>query len=315
MRKRLLTIITALLAVFALSAGTAGAATVGTLAGFTQPETDMAGMLGAPLCAPPNICQVVHYNNNWPDPFNNGGAEASTVFVNTTTGEKILAGYSLGGADLTVYVLRNLSGPTNLRVITFGNPLVGRIPGTVAYPVTEVINEYDAASDRPQDWWNLFAALNVQASQRHGDYSSASLTAPASVYVDGNVTYRLVDTYPLPLIAWMDPASAAFWDPILRPWVDSAYHRTYTQYPQQTATVTATEEATPSTDVSVAVSPSVATNTATSAPTSASSTHKAPKPKHDTVKPARKPAHKATTAKPANKVDSVKPKHGRHDGS
>lgn len=240
----------------------AQAATVGTLTGFTGTNGDINAALG-PLCQLPNICYTIVYNTFNPNPFDPAAQGAVTSFVNTTTGEEILVGYSLGGAILTVWI-RNHPDPAgeDLRFITFGNPLVGSTPGTVAYPVTEVIHEYDNAVDPPQEWWNLLAVLNFAVSGRHCCYNYSDLTTTdARVYVDGNVTYRLIDTYPLPIIAGLDPSITVWLDPILRPIIDSAYHRTYQQYPEvsPTTAVTSTQEvltwAEPATTVALTTSP------------------------------------------------------------
>lgn len=233
-------------------------ATVGTLAGFTQPETEMAGMIGS-LCDPPNVCQIIHYNNFFPDP--NGGVAPTSVFVNTTTGEQIVVGYSLGGAVITLYTRQNPSLPgEDISFITFGNPFIGQIPGTVDYPVTEVLHEYDHAVDPPDNWFNLLAVANFLMSDRHCCYSDADLTTTdARVYVDGNVTYRLIDTYPLPLIAWLDPSITVWLDPILRPVVDAGYDRDFQRYPEVSSTTAVTQEVTSWTEPTslVAVSPTI----------------------------------------------------------
>ena len=200
----------------------AQADTIGTLDGLGSQPGFLITRMPA-MCAPPNVCEVVQYNNFWPDP--QGGADAFDVWVNGVAGPKVGVGYSLGGASLSRWIAQHPDGPSDLKIITFGNP--SPIPADSPYPVTNVVRQYDPVADPPDNWWNFLAQWNLSMSQQHNMYSENDLTNPDAIRTTtGNVTEVFIPTYPLPLVAWMDPASAAQWDAFLRPMVESGYNRT-----------------------------------------------------------------------------------------
>ena len=214
----------------------AQAATIGTLDGYAMPPGSLQTSLPG-LCAPPNTCQVVAYNNFGSDP--NAGAQELAAFLSDDPSRSAV-GYSLGGASITAYLLSHDPVPGQW-FITFGDPDWEKIPADTGHDVTVVVHQYDPVSDVPNDpsspgyflaWINLFSSLG-----QHCCYSDADLTNPDAVrWSDGNVDHVLIPTPVLPMLqgwTWLGQPVYdlnAQWQPL----VESAY--TYPARPAPTAT-------------------------------------------------------------------------------
>jgi hypothetical protein len=105
------------------------------------------------------------------------------------------------------------------------------VPSTTRYRVRDLARQYDGFADFPDkdtdmNWW--LAAFNAWTGTGlvHLDYTKQSLTDPANeVYTEGNVTYLLAPTKPLPMLGpFINPASDQS-DAAIRPKVESAYTR------------------------------------------------------------------------------------------
>lgn len=206
-------------------------------------------------CAPPNTCVPVDYVALPGQAFNAAGADAVLQKVDTlpTSEPIILMGHSQG-AQVIYSVLRRWQAdpsaapdPSQVSWVSIGNPdnrfggfqtksnlVQDPLPNDTPYSGIEVIRQYDGWADWPDDPMNLVAVLNAVAGMFlvHPDYTGVDVNDPANVrYIPalpdgspGNVTYVWVPNPVLPLISGTGPL-APMLDEMLRPIVESAYHR------------------------------------------------------------------------------------------
>ncbi len=208
------------------------------------------------LCDAPNQCRPVDYFAFPGDTYNDQGAEKVVQAISDLPGAEpiVLFGHSQGGqviyTDLRKFAAdpANAPDPARLSWVSIGNPenrYGGRraqpddgagpwLPDDTAYQGTEVIRQYDGWADWPDDTSNFLAVANAVVGMftTHTDYWNVDLNAPSNVRLTpdlpggapGNVTYVWVPTDVLPLVAWAGPL-APMLDNLLRPTVESAYHR------------------------------------------------------------------------------------------
>jgi hypothetical protein len=175
--------------------------------------------------------------------------------LTNTAGDKVVVGHD-EGALVAVKWLRDY-GPTSAvptADVTFmlvGNP--GRkyggafyvpgydVPENTPYTVTDIANQYDPIADWPCDLLSLGASLAVLnalagAVTCHINYFNSDLNDPGKQELtEGNITYVLLPTYPVPIIEPIplelifpniyDNPIARQIDMILRPIIELAYCR------------------------------------------------------------------------------------------
>ena len=175
------------------------------------------------------------------------GSRALQSVVDSTSGDLIIMGYSLGAAS--VYDrLRKWSDyswlapdPERVKlVVTFGNPenkLGGEaryyqnvgLPDFQPYEHLEVMMQYDSVADRPARW-GFYSMINT-AFARHFDYYSVDINDPDNlVYREpGGSTYMLITAEVLPMLSWLDwfatDEQMAQLDAIFRPLIERDYDR------------------------------------------------------------------------------------------
>lgn len=227
---------------------TSAEAVTATMGGVlsTAPKWNTITYQGAKLCPP---CTEIEY------PFSGwlgqmpiaSGVAALDTWVAQTSGDKVVLAYSKGTHSALGWVRENANDPVEetVRFVLFGAP---ETPGN-AFPsqgydnanglpatgdftnVTYIVRQYDKAADYPADWWNLLAVANASQTTHLQGYDKLNLSNPDAVWVDPKTgaTTLYFRTDVLPILAgvdWLLPDSVmAQLDSILRPIIESAYHR------------------------------------------------------------------------------------------
>ena len=173
-------------------------------------DDDLQGV----MCQSPRTCEMVQNSylsrslavNNLDEALRDG-----------TTGRQYVFAYSQGARVVSQWLqtrsqVEGAPTPDDLGFVLMGNP--GRkyggadgdwdqvIPET-DYHVIDVSRQYDAASDFPDNPFNLLALLNANAGFLfvHQDYEDVDIYDPANyVWTEGNTTYVYVPTKNLPLL-------------------------------------------------------------------------------------------------------------------
>lgn len=225
-------------------APSAPAATTLGVEGTLQPAGTTHKAFDGAFCVS-NTCTSV---NNLPALLDaQTGSRALQSVVDSTSGDLIIMGFSLGAAS--VYDrLRKWSDyswlapdPDRVKlVVTFGNPenkLGGEaryyqnvgLPDFQPYEHLEVMMQYDSVADRPARW-GFYSMINT-AFARHFDYYSVDINDPDNlVYREpGGSTYMLITAEVLPMLSWLDwfatDEQMAQLDSIFRPLVERDYDR------------------------------------------------------------------------------------------
>lgn len=203
-------------------------------------DDDLQGV----MCEAPRTCQQVTYSylsrtvgvRNLNDALGDG-----------TTGQQIVFAYSEGARAAGRWLEENAGqegapSPAELSFVLMGNPArnFGGADRDVAtfpesdYKVLDVSREYDAASDFPDNLFNLLALLNASAGFifTHQDYEEVDIYSSANyVWTEGNTTYVFVPTEDLPLLRPLRllglTALADALNGPLKEIVDRAYDRYY----------------------------------------------------------------------------------------
>ncbi|WP_234814167.1 PE-PPE domain-containing protein [Mycolicibacterium iranicum] len=173
-------------------------------------DDDLSGV----MCESPRTCKNVLYSR-----ANSTAAVATLdkVLRDGTTGKQIVFAYSQG-ARVTGRWLTDNGGTDgapsaqDLSFVLMGNPSrkyggsdrdwQTTFPST-DYRVIDVSQQYDMASDFPDDPFNLLALLNANAGFffTHQDYETVNIYDEKNyVWVEGNTTYVFVPTEKLPLL-------------------------------------------------------------------------------------------------------------------
>ncbi|MGQ9349602.1 PE-PPE domain-containing protein [Mycolicibacterium gilvum] len=202
--------------------------------------------LNGVMCESPRTCRNVVYSRaSTPEAV--GTLDA--VLRDGTGGKQIVFAYSQG-ARVTAAWMREHGGtegvPTaeNLTFVLMGNPArkysgSDKLRGPDVFPdlgykIIDVSQEYDMASDFPDDTSNLLAMLNSTAGFffTHQDYEPVDIYDEANyVWIEGDITYVFVPTEKLPLLKplrWFGLGFIA--DALngpLKAVVDRAYDRSY----------------------------------------------------------------------------------------
>ena len=204
-------------------------------------DDDLQGV----MCQSPRTCEMVQNSylsrslavNNLDEALRDG-----------TTGRQYVFAYSQGARVVSQWLqtrsqVEGAPTPDDLGFVLMGNP--GRkyggadgdwdqvIPDT-DYHVIDVSRQYDAASDFPDNPFNLLALLNANAGFLfvHQDYEDVDIYDPANyVWTEGNTTYVYVPTKNLPLLEplrWVGlSALADALNEPLKEIVERAYDRSY----------------------------------------------------------------------------------------
>ncbi|GAB3225625.1 PE-PPE domain-containing protein [Mycolicibacterium hippocampi] len=172
-------------------------------------DDDLQGV----MCESPRTCQQVLYSYL----SKSVGVENLTAALSDgTTGQQIVFAYSEGARAAERWLDENagqegVPSPEELSFVLMGNPTrkyggadrdFDTFPET-DYKVLDVSREYDAASDFPDNPFNLLALLNASAGFMftHQDYEEVDIYSPANyVWTEGNITYVFVPTEDLPLL-------------------------------------------------------------------------------------------------------------------
>ncbi len=168
--------------------------------------------------------------------------------VDTTSGDLILVGYSVGGAGmydrLREWEKNPALAPDPSRVVlivTYGNPEnkfggenrnqsdVG-LPSYQPYEHLDVVAQYDGVADNPVRF-GFYSFINTAVFSRHFSYfDDLDINDPDNlVYQEGNTTYMLIPAKTLPMLRWVEPFVSAErlaeLDAKYRPLVERDYDR------------------------------------------------------------------------------------------
>jgi hypothetical protein len=181
------------------------------------------------------------------------GASMLDTALNSTTGEKVVFGHSLGAVVASNW-LKNYgptSGVSDLSFVLIGNsvrkyggelatPGIGAlffpnsypIPADTPYTVTDFARQYDGFADFPQLTGgavdNMWALLNSVSGEGgvHPYYNDVALDDAANVrYTVGNISWVWSPTWPLPLFGISQNAITQIEDEALRSLVEGGYSR------------------------------------------------------------------------------------------
>lgn len=181
------------------------------------------------------------------------GVEMLDTAIYSTPGKKVVFGHSLGAVLASRWLHDHepdgTIDPADLSFVFIGNS-IRKYGGSLyainqnnyprwdtPYTVIDVARQYDGWADAPTDATNKAATANAQegSSTIHPFYQNVSMSAPnVTSYTEGNITYKLIPTYPLPVIK--GPVARNWWwpwplktvaeqDAEQRPIVEAAYHR------------------------------------------------------------------------------------------
>lgn len=241
-------------------APTAFADTVGTLAGFNQPPDTVQDQLQGQVCndnsaLSPNRCTSLVYENFNADMVAGvtSGVQTLDEFLSSTDHVTVFA-YSEGAVVASQWLAAHpdASGDT---FILIGSPARGDggvIPidiSTTQEQVVDIGRQYEFWTDQPNNLsspYYLLAVLNTLAGAvTLHDYTQVDPNDPSMVvWQDGNITYKLLPTGTLPLIAWTGDMAPAL-DDQLRPLIEDAYIRSVPiPDPTPPATTAVTQEVT-----------------------------------------------------------------------
>ena len=202
---------------------------------------DLSGV----MCESPRACKDVLYSRA------NSAAAVATLnqaLRDGTTGKQIVFAYSQGARVAGRWLTENAGtegAPTaqELTFVLMGNPSrkyggsdrdwETTFPET-DYRVIDVSQQYDMASDFPDNPFNLLALLNANAGFffTHQDYETVDIYDEANyVWVEGNTTYVFVPTENLPLLTPLRWVGLGFLadalNAPLKEIVERAYDRSY----------------------------------------------------------------------------------------
>ena len=222
---------------------TAAAATALFAEGATRQSGEAQSAFGGAFCQE-NTCRSLGRGTITPS----GSARRIQDAVDSTPGEIIVAGYSVGAAGVYNRLRTWEEDPTLapdparvVLVVTFGNPenkFGGdnrRVPGTglpqtQPYDHLDVVAQYDSVADSPTRF-GFYSAVNSLFSNRHFAYfEGLDVNDPDNlVYQEGNTTYMLIPAETLPMVSWLAPFVSdqrlAELDARYRPLVERDYDR------------------------------------------------------------------------------------------
>lgn len=223
----------------------APAATVLAVEGTAQKRGNAQTAFKSEFCAQ-NSCRSI---NNLRSPFDvKPGSRQLQSAVDSTRGDIVLMGYSLGAA--TIYDrLREWEKTPSLApdparvvlVVTYGNPenkfggddknnSYAGLPATQPYQHLDVTMQYDSVADVPTRF-GWYSRLNLAFGRHMAYFEDVDINDPDNlVYRDPDgTTYMLIKAETLPMLAWMDPwvtdERMAELDAKYRPLIEKDYDR------------------------------------------------------------------------------------------
>lgn len=167
--------------------------------------------------------------------------------VDSTPGDLILAGYSVGGAGMYDRLREWERNPSLapdpdriVLIVTFGNPEnkfggqnrnnvgVG-LPAYQPYDHLDVVAQYDGVADNPTRF-GFYSYINSAFSRHFSYFDGLDINDPDNlVYQEGNTTYMLIPAETLPMLQWVRPFVSAErmaeLDAKYRPLVERDYDR------------------------------------------------------------------------------------------
>ncbi|PRC46150.1 PE-PPE domain-containing protein, partial [Mycobacterium sp. ITM-2017-0098] len=176
------------------------------------------------------------------------GSRQIQAAIQTTPGDVIVVGYSVGAASvydrMRMWEQNPATAPDPERVVlivTLGNPerkyggtdrnnSYAGLPDVQPYPHLDVTMQYDSVSDRPtRTGW--YSSVNMSFAQHLAYFEPVDINDPDNlIYSDTDgTTYMLIKADVLPMVKWMDPwlsdAQMAELDATYRPLVEADYDR------------------------------------------------------------------------------------------
>ncbi|MBB2989001.1 hypothetical protein FHR72_000458 [Mycolicibacterium iranicum] len=224
---------------------TASAATVLAVEGTAQLKGNAQTAFGNEFCAH-NTCRSI---NNARTPFDvKPGSRQLQAAVQSTAGDIILMGYSLGAATIYDRLRAWEKSPGTspdpgrvVLVVTYGNPenkfggddrknSYAGLPAVQPYAHLDVTMQYDSVADVPTRW-GWYSRMNLAFAQHMAYFQDIDINDPDNlVYHDADgTTYMLIKADTLPMLKWMDPwlsdARMAELDAKYRPLIEKDYDR------------------------------------------------------------------------------------------
>lgn len=221
---------------------TAVAATVLAAEGTTRPSGEAQTAFNRALCEQ-NTCRSLGFG---PLSTTTSGRQIQTG-VNTTPGDIILVGYSLGASGVYNRLREWEKDPSQapapervLLIVTYGNPenkfggnkrnsAGAGLPAKQPYQHLDVVAQYDSVADRPARL-GFYSAINGLTSRHFTYFDDLDVNDPGNlVYQEGSTTYMLIPADTLPMLRWVAPFVSlerlAELDAKYRPLVELDYDR------------------------------------------------------------------------------------------
>ncbi|WP_024445120.1 PE-PPE domain-containing protein [Mycolicibacterium iranicum] len=223
----------------------APAATVLAVEGTAQKRGNAQTAFNSEFCEH-NTCRSI---NNARSPFDvKPGSRQLQAAVDSTRGDIVLMGYSLGAATIYDRLREWEKAPAQapdpdrvVLVVTYGNPenkyggddrknYYAGLPAAQPYQHLDVTMQYDSVADVPTrfGWYSL---MNTAFARHLAYFDDVDINDPDNlVYRDEDgSTYMLIKAETLPMLAWMDPwisdERMAELDAKYRPLIEKDYDR------------------------------------------------------------------------------------------
>lgn len=223
----------------------APAATVLAVEGTAQKRGNAQTAFNSEFCEH-NTCRSI---NNARSPFDvKPGSRQLQAAVDSTGGDIVLMGYSLGAATIYDRLREWEKTPAQapdpgrvVLVVTYGNPenkfggddrknYYAGLPAMQPYQHLDVTMQYDSVADVPTRF-GWYSQMNIAFGRHLAYFQDVDINDPDNlVYRDGDgTTYMLIKAETLPMLAWMDPwisdERMAELDAKYRPLIEKDYDR------------------------------------------------------------------------------------------
>lgn len=232
-------------AVLLVQPASAPAATVLAVEGTAQKRGNAQTAFNSEFCGH-NTCRSI---NNARSPFDvKTGSRQLQAAVDSTPGDIVLMGYSLGAATIYDRLREWEKTPAQapdpdrvVLVVTYGNPenkfggddrknYYAGLPAVQPYQHLDVTMQYDSVADVPTRF-GWYSQMNMAFGRHLAYFEDVDVNDPDNlVYRDGDgTTYMLIKAETLPMLAWMDPwitdERMAELDAKYRPLIEKDYDR------------------------------------------------------------------------------------------
>ncbi|MDA2892281.1 PE-PPE domain-containing protein [Mycolicibacterium sp. BiH015] len=223
----------------------APAATVLAVEGTAQKRGNAQTAFNSAFCEH-NTCRSI---NNARSPFDvKPGSRQLQAAVDSTGGDIVLMGYSLGAATIYDRLREWEKTPAQapdvdrvVLVVTYGNPenkfggddrknYYAGLPASQPYQHLDVTMQYDSVADVPTRF-GWYSQMNIAFGRHLAYFQDVDINDPDNlVYRDEDgSTYMLIKADTLPMLAWMDPwitdERMAELDAKYRPLIEKDYDR------------------------------------------------------------------------------------------